>query len=169
MERKGVCENETKKAKRKFVKTLYFSINGIPHGRGPSEKASVVTSGYQLGYNTNAPVIMIIFPQPGAKGKLPSPCPFPSGWGATDEDMDNLKISLLETNDFQQIEGAGQRDYTTVDYYLLKSWKPRSWPRTWAISRKGNIKAYPFLPMCQGCTAGVTTASRYSGVGRGFG
>mgnify|MGYP000597487241 CR=1 FL=1 len=35
---------------------------------------------------------------------------------ATDEDMNNLRVSLLETSDFQQIESSGENDYT-IDYY----------------------------------------------------
>ena len=54
---------------------------------------------------------------------------------ATDEDMENLRISLLQTNEFQQIEERGNRDYS-VDYYPLKLWRPPLWPRAWEPSRR---------------------------------
>ena len=59
---------------------------------------------------------------------------------ATDEDMDNLKISLLETNDFQQIEERGNGDYT-VDYYPFEIMETTFLAKNVGNIKKGNIKS----------------------------
>ena len=52
-----------------------------------------------------------------------------------DEDMNNLRVSLLETSDFQQIESSGDSDYT-IDYYPFEIMET-----TFTAKHVGNIKA----------------------------
>ena len=61
--------------------------------------ASVMASGYQLGYNTNASDNDYISTTKAPRGRVGKSMSISFRVRATDEDMDNLKISLLETND----------------------------------------------------------------------
>ena len=57
-----------------------------------------------------------------------------------DEEIDKLKIRLLETNDFQQIEERGNGDYT-VDYYPFEIMETTFLAKNVGNIKKGNIKS----------------------------
>lgn len=59
---------------------------------------------------------------------------------ATDEDMKNMKVSLLETNEFQQIEERGNGDYT-VDYYPFEIMETTFVAKSVGNINKGNVKS----------------------------
>ena len=90
--------------------------------------ASVMASGYQLGYNTNASDNDYISTTKAPRGRVGKSMSISFRVRATDEDMDNLKRPM--TSSRLRRGATGIIRLTTI---LLKSWKPRSWPRTWAI------------------------------------
>ena len=102
--------------------------------------ASVMASGYQLGYNTNASDNDYISTTKAPRGRVGKSMSISFRVRATDEDMDNLKISLLETNDFQQIEERGNGDYT-VDYYPFEIMETTFLAKNVGNIKKGNIKS----------------------------
>ena len=85
---------------------------------------------------TPMPVKMIMFLlQKSPKGTIGKSMSIPFRIRATDEDMENLRISLLETNEFQQIEERGNGDYS-VDYYPFEIMETTFVARTWEPSRR---------------------------------
>ena len=97
-----------KKAKALLMLAAAFmaAAGGIPS----------MASDFKTGYNTNASDNDHIFTTKSPKGNIGKSMSISFRVRATDEDMDNLKVSLLETTEFQQIESKGESDYT-VDYY----------------------------------------------------
>lgn len=77
--------------------------------------APAAASDFKLGYNTYASDNDYIFTTKAPKGNVGKSMSISFRIRAT-EDMENVKVSLLETTDFQQIEEKGNGDYT-VDYY----------------------------------------------------
>ena len=67
---------------------------------------SAYAGDFKLGYNTNASSNDYIFTTKAPKGNIGKSMSIPFRIRATDEDMNNLRVSLLETSDFQQIESS---------------------------------------------------------------
>ncbi len=59
---------------------------------------------------------------------------------AADSDMENVKVSLLETTDFQQIEEKGDADYT-VDYYPFEIMETTFVAKSVGNISKGSVKS----------------------------
>lgn len=116
-----------KKAKALLMLAAAFmaAAGGIPS----------MASDFKTGYNTNASDNDHIFTTKSPKGNIGKSMSISFRVRATDEDMDNLKVSLLETTEFQQIESKGESDYT-VDYYPFEIMET-----TFVGKNVGNIKA----------------------------
>lgn len=116
-----------KKAKALLMLAAAFmaAAGGIPS----------MASDFKTGYNTNASDNDHIFTTKSLKGNIGKSMSISFRVRATDEDMDNLKVSLLETTEFQQIESKGESDYT-VDYYPFEIMET-----TFVGKNVGNIKA----------------------------
>ncbi len=116
-----------KKAKALLMLAVAFmaAAGGIPS----------MASDFKTGYNTNASDNDYIFTTKSPKGNIGKSMSISFRVRATDEDMDNLKISLLETTEFQQIESKGESDYT-IDYYPFEIMET-----TFVGKNVGNIKA----------------------------
>lgn len=78
--------------------------------------ATVLASDFNIGYSTNASNNDYVFTTKAPRGRIGSSMSISFRIRATGEDMKNLKVSLMETSDFQMIEQRGNGDYT-VDYY----------------------------------------------------
>jgi len=78
--------------------------------------ATALASDFNIGYNTNASNNDYVFTTKAPRGRIGSSMSISFRIRATGEDMKNLKVSLMETTDFQMIEQRGNGDYT-VDYY----------------------------------------------------
>ena len=92
-----------------------------------------VTSNWAI---TPMPAAMTIYlPPRHQRGNIGKSMSIPFRIRATDEDMNNLRVSLLETSDFQQIESSGDSDYT-IDYYPFEIMET-----TFTAKHVGNIKA----------------------------
>ena len=102
--------------------------------------ASVLASDYKLGYNTNASDNDYIFTTKAPKGRRGKSMSISFRIRATDEDMKNMKVSLLETNEFQQIEERGNGDYT-VDYYPFEIMETTFVAKSVGNINKGNVKS----------------------------
>ena len=85
-----------------------------------------MASDFKTGYNTNASDNDHIFTTKSPKGNI-GKSGVHSGPRATDEDMDNLKVSLLETTEFQQIESKKVKTTIQLITIHLKLWKPPLW------------------------------------------
>ena len=96
---------------------------------------SAYASDFKLGYNTNASSNDYIFTTKAPRGNIGKSMSISFRVRATDEDMNNLRVSLLETSDFQQIESRGDSDYT-IDYYPFEIMET-----TFTAKHVGNIKA----------------------------
>ena len=116
-----------KKAKALLMLAAAFmaAAGGIPS----------MASDFKTGYNTNASDNDHIFTTKSPKVNIGKSMSISFRVRATDEDMDNLKVSLLETTEFQQIESKGESDYT-VDYYPFEIMET-----TFVGKNVGNIKA----------------------------
>ncbi|MFQ9701425.1 MAG: hypothetical protein ACLR0U_01315 [Enterocloster clostridioformis] len=77
---------------------------------------------------------------------------------ATDEDMENLRISLLQTNEFQQIEERGNGDYS-VDYYPFEIMETTFVAKSVGTIKKGNVKSVSLSARVRGTPFRDTTAS----------
>lgn len=97
-------------------------------------------SDYKLGYNTNASENDYIFTTKAPKGTIGKSMSIPFRVRATDEDMNNLRVSLLETNEFQQIEERGNGDYT-VDYYPFEIMETTFVAKNVGNVKEGNVKS----------------------------
>lgn len=107
---------------------------------GAAHPAAAIASDYKLGYNTSASENDYIFTTKSPKGSIGKSMSIPFRVRATDEDMDNLKISLLETNEFQQIEERGNGDYT-VDYYPFEIMETTFVAKNVGSIKSGNVKS----------------------------
>ena len=92
---------------------------------------SAYAGDFKLGYNTNASSNDYIFTTKAPKGNIGKSMSIPFRIRATDEDMNNLRVSLLETSDFQQIESSGETDY--YPFEIMET--------TFTAKHVGNIKA----------------------------
>lgn len=101
--------------------------------------ASALAGDYQLGYNTNAGDNDYISTTTVPSGKIGKSMSISFRVKATDEDMNNLKVSLLQTNEFQQIEQRGNGDYT-VDYYPFEITENTFRAKLVGNVKKGNIR-----------------------------
>ena len=63
---------------------------------------SAYAGDFKLGYNTNASSNDYIFTTKAPKGNIGKSMSIPFRIRATDEDMNNLRVSLLETSELQQ-------------------------------------------------------------------
>ena len=79
---------------------------------------SAYAGDFKLGYNTNASSNDYIFTTKAPKGNIGKSMSIPFRIRATDEDMNNLRVSLLETSDFQQIESSGDGGR----FFCINSW-----------------------------------------------
>ena len=102
--------------------------------------SSAAASDYKLGYNTNASENDYVFTTKSPKGTIGKSMSIPFRIRATDEDMENLRISLLETNEFQQIEERGNGDYS-VDYYPFEIMETTFVAKNVGTIKKGNVKS----------------------------
>ena len=102
--------------------------------------SSAAASDYKLGYNTNARENDYVFTTKSPKGTIGKSMSIPFRIRATDEDMENLRISLLETNEFQQIEERGNGDYS-VDYYPFEIMETTFVAKNVGTIKKGNVKS----------------------------
>lgn len=95
---------------------------------------------YRQGYNTNASDNDYIFTTKAPRGKIGKSMSIAFRIRSTDEDMENLRVSLVETNDFQQIEEKGNGDYT-VDYYPFEITETTFVAKSAGNLKKGNTKS----------------------------
>lgn len=102
--------------------------------------APALASDFKLGYNTNASDNDYISTTKAPRGRRGKSMSISFRVRATDEDMKNLKVSLLETSDFQQIEERGNGDYT-VDYYPFEIMETTFVAKNVGNINKGNIKS----------------------------
>lgn len=107
---------------------------------GASLPVQALAEGYQFGYNTNAGDNDYISTSSVPKGRIGKTMTISFRVKATDEDMNNLKISLLQTNDFQQIQERGNGDYT-VDYYPFEIMENTFRAKSVGNVKKGNMKS----------------------------
>ena len=104
---------------------------------------SAYAGDFKLGYNTNASSNDYIFTTKAPKGNIGKSMSIPFRIRATDEDMNNLRVSLLETSDFQQIESSGENDYT-IDYYPFEIMETTFTAKHVGNIKAGNVKVFPF-------------------------
>ena len=71
---------------------------------------------YNLGYSTNPSENDYIYTTRTPKGRIDKSMTISFRIRATDSDMENVRVRLAQTDDFQQIEERGSGDYI-VDYY----------------------------------------------------
>ena len=71
---------------------------------------------YNLGYSTNPSENDYIYTTRTPKGRIGKSMTISFRIRATDSDMENVRVRLAQTDDFQQIEERGSGDYI-VDYY----------------------------------------------------
>ena len=71
---------------------------------------------YNLGYSTNPSENDYIYTTRTPKGRIGKSMTISFRIRATDSDMENVRVRLAQTTDFQQIEERGSGDYI-VDYY----------------------------------------------------
>ncbi|SET63388.1 COG1361 S-layer family protein [Enterocloster clostridioformis] len=102
--------------------------------------SSAAASDYKLGYNTNASENDYVFTTKSPKGTIGKSMSIPFRIRATDEDMENLRISLLQTNEFQQIEERGNGDYS-VDYYPFEIMETTFVAKSVGTIKKDNVKS----------------------------
>lgn len=101
---------------------------------------NTLASDFKLGYNTNASDNDYIFTTKAPRGRRGKSMSISFRIRATDEDMKNMKVSLLETNEFQQIEERGNGDYT-VDYYPFEIMETTFVAKSVGNINKGNVKS----------------------------
>lgn len=95
---------------------------------------------FRLGYNTNASSNDYIFTTKAPKGTIGKSMSIPFRIRATDEDMENLKVSLIETSEFQHIEEKGESDYV-IDYYPFEIMETTFVGKSVGTIKKGNVKS----------------------------
>jgi hypothetical protein len=119
---------------------------------------SAYAGDFKLGYNTNASSNDYIFTTKAPKGNIGKSMSIPFRIRATDEDMNNLRVSLLETSDFQQIESSGDSDYTMTTMEAVPMITPKTVRKvlnfllrrllTLIIRRSGNLIFIILLLFC---------------------
>ena len=105
-----------------------------------STAATAFAADYKLGYNTNASDNDYIFTTKAPKGNVGKNMTVTFRIRATDEDMENVRVSLAETTDFQQWEERGSGDYT-VDYYPFEITENTFVSKSVGNIKKGNVKS----------------------------
>lgn len=101
---------------------------------------TAAASDFKLGYNTYASDNDYIFTTKAPKGNVGKSMSISFRIRATDSDMENVKVSLLETTDFQQIEEKGNADYT-VDYYPFEIMETTFVAKSVGNISKGSVKS----------------------------
>ena len=105
-----------------------------------STAATAFAADYKLGYNTNASDNDYIFTTKAPKGNVGKNMTVTFRIRATDEDMENVRVSLAETTDFRQWEERGSGDYT-VDYYPFEITENTFVSKSVGNIKKGNVKS----------------------------
>ena len=99
-----------------------------------------LASDYRLGYSTEPSNNDYIFTTKSPRGNVGKSMSISFRVRATDEDMNNLQVSLAETGDFQQIEERGEGDYM-VDYYPFEILETTFVPKNVGNVKAGNVKS----------------------------
>lgn len=102
--------------------------------------ATALASDFNIGYNTNASNNDYVFTTKAPRGRIGSSMSISFRIRATREDMKNLKVSLMETTDFQMIEQRGNGDYT-VDYYPFEITETTFKAKSIGDIKAGNTKS----------------------------
>lgn len=102
--------------------------------------ATALASDFNIGYNTNASNNDYVFTTKAPRGRIGSSMSISFRIRATGEDMKNLKVSLMETTDFQMIEQRGNGDYT-VDYYPFEITETTFKAKSIGDIKAGNTKS----------------------------
>lgn len=123
------------KAWKKAKLLLVLAVAFMAAGSIPS-----MASDFKTGYNTNASDNDYIFTTKAPKGNIGKSMSISFRVRASDEDMNNLKISLLETTEFQQIESKGESDYT-IDYYPFEIMETTFVGKNVGNIKEGNVKS----------------------------
>ncbi|MBS5282502.1 MAG: hypothetical protein KHY46_01295 [Clostridiales bacterium] len=105
-----------------------------------SAPLTAAASDFKLGYNTYASDNDYIFTTKAPKGNVGKSMSISFRIRAADSDMENVKVSLLETTDFQQIEEKGDADYT-VDYYPFEIMETTFVAKSVGNISKGSVKS----------------------------
>ena len=100
----------------------------------------VQASDYRLGYSTEPSNNDYIFTTKSPRGNVGKSMSISFRVRSTDEDMNNLQVSLAETGDFQQIEERGEGDYL-VDYYPFEILETTFVPKHIGNVKQGNVKS----------------------------
>ena len=100
----------------------------------------VQASDYRLGYSTEPSNNDYIFTTKSPRGNVGKSMSISFRVRPTDEDMNNLQVSLAETGDFQQIEERGEGDYL-VDYYPFEILETTFVPKHIGNVKQGNVKS----------------------------
>ena len=95
---------------------------------------------FRQGYNTNASDNDYIFTTKSPRGTVGKSMSISFRIRATDEDMKNVRVSLMETTDFQMIEERGEGDYT-VDYYPFEVMETTFVAKSVGNIDKGSVKS----------------------------
>ncbi len=99
-----------------------------------------LASDYRLGYDTKPSDNDYIFTTKSPKGNLGKSMSISFRIRATDEDMENLKVGLAETADFQQIETQGEND-NLIEYYPYEITETTFVPKSVGNLKSGNVKS----------------------------
>lgn len=102
--------------------------------------ATALASDFNIGYNTNASNNDYVFTTKAPRGRIGSSMSISFRIRTTGEDMKNLKVSLMETTDFQMIEQRGNGDYT-VDYYPFEITETTFKAKSIGDIKAGNTKS----------------------------
>lgn len=105
-----------------------------------SAPLTAAASDFKLGYNTYASDNDYIFTTKAPKGNVGKSMSISFRIRAADSDMENVKVSLLETTDFQQIEEKWDADYT-VDYYPFEIMETTFVAKSVGNISKGSVKS----------------------------
>lgn len=105
-----------------------------------SAPVTALATDYRLGYNTNAGDNDYIFTTKSPKGTVGKSMTISFRIRATDSDMENVRVRLAETSDFQQTEERGSGDYT-VDYYPFEITETTFKSKSVGTIKEGNVKS----------------------------
>ena len=105
-----------------------------------SAPVTALAADYRLGYSTDASQNDYIFTTKSPKGSVGKTMTISFRIRATDEDMENVRVRLSETDDFQQWEERGNGDYT-VDYYPFEITENTFVSKSVGNIKKGSVKS----------------------------
>lgn len=115
-----------------FGAAVLLSVTALSH--------RALSSDFNIGYNTNASDNDYVFTTKAPRGRIGKSMSISFRVRATDEDMKNLKVSLLETSDFQMIEERGNGDYM-IDYYPFEIIETTFVPKSVGDIKEGNTRS----------------------------